>query len=162
MIPDSIPPVAIPAADYSRLEQVAAQALEEQHPVAAFLMSELRRAEVCDELPPGTVAVNRWVTYRIDRGWPPESRKLVCPEDFKNADAQLSILSPIGAALLGLRTGSRMPYLSIEGVFHVASVDSLDPPLGVLSLLQLPRKKPRPPINPYDPNDPDDPGPAAA
>jgi regulator of nucleoside diphosphate kinase len=85
---------------------------------------------------------------------------LVYPDDYRNADSQLSVLSPVGAALVGLRAGSRMPYFSIEGALHVATAESLDPPVGLLSLLRLPAgddvqaKAVR--------SDPDDSGPSAA
>lgn len=126
-----LPPVSIPASDHQKLEGVLHQAVADHHPVAGFLRGELRRAVVvsAQELPADTVALNGWVTYRHDWGWLPESRVLVCPQDYCWAGIHLSVLSPLGAALLGLRVGDRIRYSSIEGITHVASVESLDAPV---------------------------------
>jgi regulator of nucleoside diphosphate kinase len=129
----TLPPVSIPEADCRRLAGLVQQAAADRHPVTSFLLGELQRATVVpeQELPAGTVTLNGWVTYRSDLGWLPESRLLVCPEDYRCASFHLSVLSPLGAALIGLRVGSQIPYRSIEGILQVASVDSLDAPIAL-------------------------------
>lgn len=131
----SLPPVSIPASDHRLLEIVAQQAVDDLHPVAGFLLGELRRATVVPEheLAGDVVALNGWVTYRSDWGWPPETRMLVRPEDYRSPAVHLSVLSPLGAALIGLSVGNRIAYSSIEGLSHVASVESLDEPIGMLA-----------------------------
>jgi len=123
----SLPSVSIPEPDCNRLDYVVGQAAADRHPVAAFLACELLRANVlpAHEFPSDTVTLDRWVTFRPDRGWQAERRLLVCPQDYHSAELHLSVLSPLGAALIGLRVGSQIPYRSIEGVMHVASVESL-------------------------------------
>ena len=125
-----LPPVSIPEPDCRRLGDVVRQASADRHPVAAFLACELSRASVlpAHEFPPDTVTLDRWVAFRPDRGWRPERRLLVCPQDYQLAELHLSVLSPLGAALIGLRVGSEIAYRSIEGVRHVASVESLGAP----------------------------------
>ncbi len=122
----SLPPVSIPEPDCKRLRHIVRQAAADRHPVAAFLASELLRANILlsHELPADTVELDRWVTFRPDRGWQSERRLLVCPQDYHSAELHLSVLSPLGAALIGLRVGSQIPYRSIEGVTHVACVES--------------------------------------
>lgn len=141
-------PVAISAADHSRLEGVVQQASADGHPVADFLRRELRRALVIsDEMPNDVVTLNGWVTYRRDWGWTPETHLLVCPENYRDPFTHLSVLSPLGAALIGLRVGSRVSYRSIEGVAHVASVESLDAPIilgrGKAEALRRPNERHR-------------------
>jgi regulator of nucleoside diphosphate kinase len=166
MISENLPPIAIPAPDYSLLDPLARTAARNKHPVARFLLEELRRANICAEaeLPANTVRLNNWVTYRLDWGWPSESRMLVRPQDYRGPAAHLSVLSPLGAALLGLSAGARMPFVTLEGVLHVVTAESLEPPMGVLSLLRPPSTKRAPgaEAGSADPFDPDDPGPAAA
>ncbi|MGE3868620.1 MAG: GreA/GreB family elongation factor [Pseudorhodoplanes sp.] len=161
MIREELPPISLAGPDRHRLETLARHAMNEGHPVGGFLLAEVQRATICGEndLPPNVVRVNNWVTFRVDWGFPSESRMLVYPEEYRNAEAQLSVLSPLGAALVGLRAGSRMPYFSIEGMLHVATAESLDPPIGLLSLLRLPAP-PRDAAEAFF--DSDDPGPAAA
>jgi len=126
----SLPPVSIPEPDCRRLDDVVRQAAADRHPVAAFLACELSRANVlpADDFPDDAVALDRWVAFRPDRGWRPERRLLVCPQDYRLAELHLSVLSPLGAALIGLRVGSEIPYSSIEGVRHIACVESLGAP----------------------------------
>jgi regulator of nucleoside diphosphate kinase len=166
MSPDTLPPLSIPARDYRKLHYVAERAVRDNHPVGPFLMAELLRANICedDELPPDTVRLNHWVSYRMDTGWPAESRILVCPADLRNRAAQLSILSPVGAALIGLRAGSCMPYRSIEGVRHMTTAESLTPPPGVMTLFPGPAASVKRPgaSAPGAFDDPDDDGPSAA
>lgn len=38
----------------------------------------------------------------------------------------LSIMSPLGAALSGLRVGSRMPYVDLDGALHLVTVEAID------------------------------------
>lgn len=166
MICEYHPPIAIPAPDYSPLDRLARTAARDKHPVASFLLSELRRANIRAEaeLPANTVRLNYWVTYRLDWGWPSESRMLVHPQDYRSPAAHLSVLSPLGAALLGLSGGARMPFVTLEGVLHVVTAESLEPPMGVLSLLRPSNTKraPQGEAASRDPFDSDDPGPDAA
>lgn len=155
----SLPTVTILAPDFIRLGQLARAAREEQHPVADFLFSEIQRARVVDKglSEPGAVALNRWVTYSVD--WTaPESRILVHPDDCIVAGRHLSVLSPLGAALIGLKVGDRMPYMSLAGLPHLVSVNSLEPPVRIVSF------RPKTKIARPDPDDDDpiDPGPFAA
>jgi regulator of nucleoside diphosphate kinase len=131
------PQVNVGMSDRTRLDGVVQRAASDRHPSAALLGLEMKRAQICADrdLPPDVVRINRWVTYRIDSGWSQESRILVCPEDYRDAAHHLSVLSPLGTALVGLRVGDRMPYATFEGVPHVAHVVSLDPPPGSMGLL---------------------------
>ena len=154
----ALPPVILPKPDYARLERLARRAWSDQHPTARFLLSEIRRARVVDDsvCREDIVTLNRWVTYRLDLGRY-ESRILVHPEDYVSSERQLSVLSPVGTALIGIKVGDRMPYLSIEGAFHVVIAVSVNPPLNIVSFAQNAR---RAHINLED--DSFDPGPQAA
>lgn len=160
MMSEPIPPISIASGDLSRLKQVAVEAVNNRHPVGRFLLSELERATVYEpaSAPGRCVRLDEWVTFRADDNEPLESRILVLPESFRNNTLHLSILSPLGAALIGLRTGSRIRYAGIDGVPHIAAVESLDPPAGVISLVQ--RRSMRLAHQPD--NNPDRPGPTAA
>jgi hypothetical protein len=91
----------------------------DRHPMAPFLRSEVHRAIVLDdnEHREDIAGLNVWVTYQVD-GRPAESRLLVHPDDHVADDLQLSVLSPTGAALIGIRAGDRMPFASADGHPH--------------------------------------------
>jgi len=91
-------------------------------------MSEIRRAIVfdTDKRPDGV----EWVTYRIDGDRRSESKVLVCPEELRNGQIELSVLSPLGAAVLGLSIGHRMKFFSIGGGVHSVIVEDVVTPAG--------------------------------
>jgi len=65
---EHLPQIIIARQDYVRLERLAVNAVRKRHPASGFLMSEIRRAVVCDayKVPRGVARLNEWVTYRID------------------------------------------------------------------------------------------------
>src|SRR6185312_6512162 len=88
--------IIIARRDHARLERLAVDALRKRHPVSWFLMSQIRRAVVYDayKVPRSVVRLNEWVTYRIDGSKRTESKILVCPEEFRSAEINLTVLSP--------------------------------------------------------------------
>ena len=54
-----------------------------------------------------------------------ESRLLVFPDDFRNFETHLSVLSPLGAALVGLGVGSRMPFVDLDGELRLVTVEAI-------------------------------------
>ncbi len=85
---------------------------------------ELRSARVVDEtqLPRDIVTVNSVVRYRYlgaaDSGETSEI-ELVFPADVKQASRRVSILSPLGLALMGEREGADIEYLAPGGSFQI-------------------------------------------
>jgi hypothetical protein len=92
------------------------------HPVGPFLRSEVHRAIVLDDprYREDVVRLNAWVTYQLDAR-PPESRFLVHSEDYVAGKRQLSVFSPIGTALIGIRVGDPMPFVSTEGQLRLVT-----------------------------------------
>jgi regulator of nucleoside diphosphate kinase len=158
---EQLPPIIIARQDYARLERLADNALRERHPVGSFLMSEICRAVVFDtnRTPDGVARINEWVTYRVDGSRRSESKILVCPDEFRNDQIELSVLSPLGTAVLGMSIGQRMKFFSIEGGLH--SVEDVVAPAG--ALLRFPLKARREASRPsIESRGPDDEGPQAA
>src|SRR6185437_13961426 len=102
------------------------------------------------------VTIGSWVTYLTDWGAPRRTVQLVWPEDRTSDMAQVSVLSSLGAAMLGLRTGDQMPYF-VAGcmkVIRIETVDRAEPKIDPLApLLRGPA---------FANDDDDDPGPRAA
>lgn len=121
------PALRIWAPDLCRLERIALSAHAEGLPAAFFLLSELNRSVPYELLQPPTdaVGVNSWVMFRVGDKNEIESRLLVLPDDFRNSETHLSILSPLGAALVGLGVGSRMPYVDLDGELRLAIVEAI-------------------------------------
>ena len=158
-----LPPIIIARRDHARLERLAANAMRERHPVSRFLISEIQRAVVCDayRMPRDVARLNEWVTYRIDGNKQTESKILVCPEEFRSAEINLSVLSPLGAAVLGMRVGNCMKFLSADGGLHFVIIESVVAPAGAPLLFPLKARRAIIEVS-TEPGGPDDEGPRAA
>lgn len=154
----NIPAVVLPQVDYTRLEQLAVRASAERHPLASFLASEIERARVThDRAVLDEVAIlNRWITYRVDWG-PTESRCLVHADDYVCEDRQLSVLSPEGAAIMGIGIGDRMPFTDFQGNPHLITLMSVDAGPRIVTFgRRIPEARKDTSDEPFDP------GPSAA
>jgi regulator of nucleoside diphosphate kinase len=80
--------------------------------------------------PEGVACLNQWVTYRVDGSRKAESKILVCPDELRNGQIELSVLSPLGAAILGVSIGHRIRFFSIEGGPHSVVVEDVIAPAG--------------------------------
>lgn len=123
-----LPKVTLSISDRERLERLAFIAAEDHHPAAPFLISELCRAEILADGAAGlenAVGMNSWITYRLNWGSPVETQSLVYPQEYVSADEQVSVLSPVGTALLGLSAGSQMPYFTSARWMHVVRIESV-------------------------------------
>jgi regulator of nucleoside diphosphate kinase len=123
MITQYLPPISITSADIFRLKRLADQAVQGSHPGGAFLSSEVERASL--HAPSSTsdyVRLDEWVYFRTDEHRSMRGALLVLPERISGDRQQLSVLSPLGAALIGLRVGSRMPYKSVDGAIRAVTV----------------------------------------
>jgi transcription elongation GreA/GreB family factor len=124
-----LPRIFIPASDKRELNRLAQRAGNEKSPVAPFLRAELHRADVCPDkaLPQQTVVVNSIVTYRID--WDSiRHGTMVLPHESAERDNEISLLSPLGVALLGLRRGDCMPFFTADRGFRLVTVVDVIPP----------------------------------
>lgn len=118
----TLPTINIGRQDYVQLKKVAEAARKKRHPTAPFLLSEIRRARVLDDRPSeAVVGIDRKVSYRVNFG-PSQCRLLVLPNRFRDTDSEISILSQLGTALIGLKARDRMPYRDIFGALHFVTV----------------------------------------
>jgi regulator of nucleoside diphosphate kinase len=115
--PIDLPAITLASCDYNRLLFTAAMGQGGADPVIEFLLAELRRAQVCHPaaLPEDVVSANCRVIYRVDGESKTRAHLLVHPEDLIWPGAEIAITTPLGAALIGLTVGDRMPYTEQDG-----------------------------------------------
>jgi transcription elongation GreA/GreB family factor len=108
----ALPPVTMSCTDFNEL--VFALGFAGKNENAAFLARELRRAALCrpDELPDDVVALNCRVIFQLEGDRRIHASLLVHPHNLLCPTTELSALSPIGTALLGLRAGDLMPFFA--------------------------------------------------
>ncbi|WP_398471600.1 nucleoside diphosphate kinase regulator [Tardiphaga sp.] len=124
------PHIVVSEIDHKRLTELANAA--EAGPFAAVgedLYVEMDRAEVVptELMPPDVVRMGSTTEYRTDSG---ERRQviLVFPEDADIAANRISILTPIGAALIGLKAGQSIIWRTRGGEEHELTVEAVSAP----------------------------------
>lgn len=114
---DDHPPIMIAEEDFDRLSDVA-EALHDAMPaIAAFLNDELARARIVpmSKMPPDVITMNACVEVKFDQTGKTEKLKLVYPADGADGEGRVSIASPVGIALIGLREGQSISWHSRYG-----------------------------------------------
>lgn len=123
-----LPAIALTASDYPRLEKLARVAARQGDMDAMFLLVEINRAEIVPDDArdvESIVTIGSWITYWTNWGVPRKTVQLVWPEDSSTSDlAQISVLSGLGAALVGLRVGDQMPYF-VAGSMNAVRIESV-------------------------------------
>lgn len=135
------PEILLGREEHRRLTVLALSSTGHSAEVADELLYELERASLLPDstLPAEVVRMGSRVLYRTGDG---EEREvmLVYPARADIGEGRISVLTPVGAALIGLRTGQSITWLTRSGQRQVLTVLAVRPP----------------------PSDGDDPGPAAA
>ncbi|MCW5773724.1 MAG: nucleoside diphosphate kinase regulator [Rhodospirillaceae bacterium] len=112
---DSLPPITIPAPDYERLSAL----VESASAATAWpeLVEELDRARVVapNEIPPDVVTMGAAVEYAEEPAGTVRRVVLVYPGEQDIGAGRVSVLTPIGTALIGLSVGQRMSWLTRAG-----------------------------------------------
>ncbi|QMR77122.1 nucleoside diphosphate kinase regulator [Enterobacter sp. RHBSTW-00175] len=108
----SRPTIIINELDAERIDRL----LEKQEfaalPIADALNAELDRAQMCtpESMPHNVVTMNSQVKFRDLTTGEERTRTLVYPAQMTDSSTQLSVLAPVGAALIGLRTGDTIHW----------------------------------------------------
>lgn len=108
----SLPPIIITEQDYENLLRYADRRSMDMPRVTRFLEQELGRAELIPsrKVPRDVVTMNSRLLFRTNaNGWA-RAVTLVYPAEEDLLVGKLSILTPVGVALLGLREGQSMAW----------------------------------------------------
>jgi regulator of nucleoside diphosphate kinase len=125
------PRIVVSDIDHRRLSELAERALG-RFPDAEELQVEMDRADViaAAAVPPDVVQMGSTVAFRSENG---QQRRvtIVFPDEADIAAGRISILTPIGTALIGLATGQSIRWLARDGRTHELVVESVAPPVAV-------------------------------
>ncbi len=106
------PNIIISSLDAVRLENLLASLPGHAFPGKEELEAELARAEIVDpkEIPPTVVTMNSTVRFKIESSSNEFNLTLVYPKDTDIGGGTISILAPVGSALLGLSKGDEIEW----------------------------------------------------
>lgn len=122
-----MPPITIARKDFKYLSAYAKRAVPSAF--SKFLKHELSRAHVVDEPGKKVVRLGSRVLYQDTSRTTPSSVTLVAPVDADIKRRRISVLTSIGTALLGLKEGQRIRFVtpwSGERTLIVLEVDNDD------------------------------------
>lgn len=125
------PNISICKSDYERLTKLVLAAAAHLSDNAEALRLKLDQGHIVADGWAGqsTVQMGSTVRYIADRG-DPRTIKLVFPGDADISEGKVSVLAPVGTALLGLSAGQSVTWTARDGREHE---------LTVLSVVQAPR-----------------------
>jgi regulator of nucleoside diphosphate kinase len=131
---DRKPKITISERDLDRIEALLDQQPASESARYAPLRAELARASLVEraQLPKNTVAMNSTVTF-ADEETGHESRLTLVYPQGASAPSTVSILAPVGSALLGLKVGQHIAWPMPDGhsrLLKVLKVDYQAEPAG--------------------------------
>lgn len=124
------PSIVLTRADHDALARLADSLSAKSPEVAEQLSAELERARVVADshLRPDVVRMGSTLRFTTDAG---EDRTvtLVFPGEADIAAGKVSVLTPIGAALIGLSVGQSIDWVARDGRTHRLTVESMQSPV---------------------------------
>jgi len=114
----NLPDITLSRRDFGRLDTLlGGTLLDRLGRVGEFLLRELTRANVVpdDAVSPMVVTTGTRVRFRDDASGRVTVARLVYPSEISLKEPCISVLTPVGAALLGLSQGDSIDYETPDG-----------------------------------------------
>jgi len=104
--------IILTSQDFDRLEALLASLKSNAFPGKAALQAELARAEIVEpsKVPPDVVTMNSTVRFQIVESGEEFLMTLCYPKDVQGQPDRISVLAPVGSALLGLSVGDELEW----------------------------------------------------
>jgi regulator of nucleoside diphosphate kinase len=118
-----LPAITIARSEYERLSNLADMLAERDPHSAEQLAAELDRAKVVDDarMAPGVIRIGSTAEFQIDDE-AMQTAVLVFPGDADISRQRISVLTPVGSALLGLSAGQSIEWAARDGRVRRISV----------------------------------------
>lgn len=128
----ALPEIVLSSLDLDRLDQLLSR-LPATDPARLLLEQELDRGTVVEPaaMPQDVVTMNSKVKIRLPKTGDESCLTLVYPKDMDASGEKVSVLAPVGSALLGLREGDQIHWPMPSGDIQ---------PIQVLQLLYQPER----------------------
>lgn len=125
---DKRPSIVIADDQHERLVDLALSTMDRM-PGAVVLFAELARAKTVERLPPDAIGIDSVATFEYD-GAHYRDFVLVEPHHADFSNGRISILTPVGAMLLGLSEGQTMEWTGDDGRAHRVTVEQVQESLA--------------------------------
>jgi regulator of nucleoside diphosphate kinase len=124
--------ILVGATDHNRLTGLAQTALDRVPEIAEDLLAEMDRATITDPVPENVVRMGSSVMFRSG-GEEAKRITLVYPGQADIAQNRISILTPLGTALIGLAAGQSVVWIARDGKERVLEIAEVEPPAAGLA-----------------------------
>ncbi|MFO7707170.1 MAG: nucleoside diphosphate kinase regulator [Desulfobacterales bacterium] len=125
------PSIKVSSLDFERIEALLDSLPPNSFPEADLLAAELDRAQKLDpqKMPADVVTMNSKVRFAVEPSGKEYELTLVYPKAIDGAAGKISILAPVGSALLGLSVGQEIEWPAPGGnIVRVRIIDILYQP----------------------------------
>ncbi|MCC2955916.1 nucleoside diphosphate kinase regulator [Massilia sp. IC2-477] len=122
------PSILVSWLDMDRLDRMLDALPAAQAGARDALLDELGRAGLAEpwEMPADVVTMNSRVRFAFDGADEEVTMTLTYPKDMNGNPEQLSILTPVGTALLGLKVGDSIRWQRPDGAMFDVSVRGIE------------------------------------
>ena len=95
-----------------------------------LLLDEIDRATICDrtDIPPDVVTMGSRVTFINEKNGAERTVRLVYPAEADISAGRMSILTPVGAGLIGLSVGQTINWPDRGGIEHQLTIVAVEQP----------------------------------
>ena len=123
----AVPPIHIVESEADMISDLAWAARDRFPDVSQLLLEEVGRAQLCSRaaLPADVAAMRSTILYRDGARGTPRRVELVYPSHADVALGRISILTPVGAALIGMRAGNAILWPDRDGHLRDIMVDEV-------------------------------------
>jgi regulator of nucleoside diphosphate kinase len=120
----SKPAILLSETDYDLIASYATGLEHEQPLLAGMLFAEINRARICPatKVPDNVVKLGSKIAYFDNISGVVRNVRLVLPGNADIDEGNISILTPVGAGLIGLRAGQSINWPALDGSPRVLSV----------------------------------------
>lgn len=127
------PKIIIDAEHLERIESLAEGAMQRNPALTDRLLDEISRARVVTskKMPSTVVSIGSTVTYRDEMTGLEKAVILVFPEDADITEQRISLMTPIGVALLGLPEGAAFHWDTRDNQRRMLTVMKVEQPSAV-------------------------------
>ena len=114
------PPIILTEAEADGLADLALLPANREKQASRMLLEEIDRAQICDEalMPDDVVTMRSYVSFVNETTGATHEVQLVYPAEADTSAHRISILTPVGAGLIGLRTGQTIEWPNRAGELH--------------------------------------------
>ncbi|ATE65993.1 nucleoside diphosphate kinase regulator [Rhizorhabdus dicambivorans] len=122
------PPIQLIDSEADMLANLAISVEQRLPQVSELLLDEIARAEVrrAGDIPRDVVIMGTTVEFVSDSTGQHRTVQLVLPQDEDISNGRISILTPVGAGLIGLREGQSIMWPDRGGREHRISILRVD------------------------------------